>query len=39
LDETGKRLAIHKIEDLRKDRATCVHGRPSSKNVAQNSNA
>jgi hypothetical protein len=39
LDQTGKRLAIYQIEDLGEDVAARVHGRVSSKNVAQSSNA
>ena len=39
LDQPGKRLAIYQIEDLGEDVAARVHGRVSSKNVAQSSNA
>ena len=39
LDQSGKRLAIYQIEDLGEDVAARVHGRVSSKNVAQSSNA
>jgi len=38
-DETEKCLAIHQIEDLRKDAAARVHGQPSSKPANQKSNA
>ena len=39
LNQPGKRLAIYQIEDLGEDVAARVHGRVSSKNVAQSSNA
>jgi hypothetical protein len=39
LDQTGKRLAIYQFEDLGEDVEASVHGRVSSKNVAQSSNA
>ena len=39
LDQTGKGLAIHKIEDLGEDVAASVHGQVSSKTSYQNSNA
>jgi len=38
LDQTGESLPVDQIEDLGKDVAARVHGRVSSKNVAQSSN-
>jgi len=39
LDQTGKSLPVDQIEDLGEDVAARAHGRVSSKNVAQSSNA